>query len=520
MENSYFLQEHGINQIKVNKSKKKTVSLSTFFISLIMVAVLVILIFLKWDDIMWFFWVNTQEEGTDVVSWLSVWDEVAFSGSIRPDGDMENYTHTYLSDQYWYIWLKSKTIILNNYSDWVYFEWIVEKIYREMPIVLVTKIYNLDINEIENTWDISEDLTGESIDSQTVYLPNLWLYFNEDFLQKYSLVNEWDWSILKIKNLETSVIYPINYFKCSTSSSSENCERLNNLYSSSSSTKFVDKYGVSYYKDLEVNSRFFSNDLLFGYKINDADESFVRDMSTLLTVVNKNFVEKNILPKISSLCVVNHAGIEKVEKSELSYKNSDFYYIIDWLDNDKNKIHCELKIDPKLSNFAQIVSINLVEAENTETTWDVLSWLNDNSQNGNVENNAWNISKQEQQVYSRDVDVEQFPINLEKKITFTSSRGHSFIFPSSNIAYQWVSASEDFGQVGVNCFSAMNVVKYADKELVGTQWNVVIYECTVKNSFDDSNPTLIYKNIWDKHFVIQIIDPAWVDFANNIEIIA
>ena len=136
---------------------------------------------------------------------------------------------------------------------------------------------------------------------------------------------------------------------------------------------------------------------------------------------------------------------------------------------------------------------------------------------------TWNKTEpenKEQQAYIRDIDVEQFPINLDKKLTFTSSRWHSFIFPSSNLAYQWVNVSEDFGQVWVNCFSAMNVVKYADKELVESQGNVVIYECNVKNTFDDSDKTLIYKKVWDKNFVIKINDPARVNFANNIEIIA
>jgi hypothetical protein len=42
----------------------------------------------------------------------------------------------------------------------------------------------------------------------------------------------------------------------------------------------------------------------------------------------------------------------------------------------------------------------------------------------------------------------------------------------------------------------------------------------VKNTFDDSDKTLIYKKVWDKNFVIKINDPARVNFANNIEIIA
>lgn len=517
MENSYFSEEHGINQIKVNKPKKKTVSVSTFIVSLIMVAALVSIIFLKWNDILWFFWAEQEIDEGEIFHGLSVGDEVAFSWSIRADGDMENYTHSYVSSEYWVILLKSKNLILNDYSDDVYFEWVVEKIYREMPIVLVTSIYNLENNEMENTWE--ELQTWENLDVQKKYLPNIWLYFDEGFFEKYALVNEWDWSILKIKNLETNIIHSINYFKCNTvSQSSENCEYLGDFYASASNTKLVDKYGVSYYKDPEVNSRFFSNDSLFGYKTNDEDESFVRDLSTLMTVINKNFADKNILPKIWSLCKVDHSSIEKVDKSEFSYKNSNFYYYVEWLDFAKNKINCELKVDPTLSLFAQVISVNIEENKEKDTedkgnTWDI-STLVDTQE-------TWektDIDKKES--YNRDPNVEQFPINLEKTLTFTSSRWHSFIFPSSKIAYQWRSVSENFWQVWVNCFSAMNVVKYEDKDLVETQWNVIIYECTVKNSFDDSDNTLIYKNVWEKHFVIQIVDPAWIDFANNIEILA
>ena len=515
MENSYFSEEHGINQIKVNKPKKKAISVPTFIVSLIMVAALVAIVFLKRDDIMWFFWIQDEIGETEVSYWLSVWDEVVFSGSIKADWDMENYTHTYVSNEYWVVWLKSKSLILNNYSDDVYFEWVVERIFHEMPIVLVTKIYNLDNDEFEDTWDNLE--TWEDVSAQVKYLPSLWLYFGEDFFEKYSLVNEWDWSFLKIKNLETNVINSINYFKCDTKAqSSENCTYLNDFYSKTSNTKLVDKYWVTYYKDLEVNSWFFSNDSRIGYKINDEDESLVRDLSTLMTIVNKNYVEKNVLPKIWSLCKVDHSSIEKVENAELSYKNSNLYYTIEWLDSDENKINCELKIDPSISSLAQVVSVSIDESneDKAETTWNTSTWVDTLD---DKEGNDW-IIEPEKQAYNRDESVEQFPINLEKKLTFTSSRWHSFVFPSSKIAYQWRSSSENFWQVWVNCFSAMNVVKYEEKELVETQWNVVIYECTVKNTFDDSDDTLIYKNVWDKHFVIQIVDPAWIEFAHNIEI--
>lgn len=510
MENSYFSEEHGINQVKVNKPRK-WVSVPTFIISLIMVACLVVLLFLKRDDIMWFFGAETEWQKTEVDQGLSVWDEVTFSWNIKNDWDMVNYTHSYFSDEYWTIWLKSSKLNLNEFAQDVYFEWIVEKISHEIPIINVTKIYNIEENEQELTWDSIE--TWENIETNDKYLPKLWLYFGEDFFEKYSLVNEWDGSTLKIKDLETNIIYTINYFKCNTSNNSENCNHLNNLYSQSSSKKFVDKYWVNYYKDSEVNSRFFSNDSLFGYKINDTDESFVKDVSTLMTIVNKNFAEKNILPKAKSLCTANHSSMEKVNKSEFSYKDWNFFYNLEWNDINDNTITCELKINPSLSSFAQVESVEIINKEETSQSEE---WNKETTE-------TWSKTEpdnKEQQAYIWDTDVEQFPINLDKKLTFTSSRGHSFIFPSSNLAYQGVNVSEDFWQVWVNCFSAMNVVKYADKELVESQGNVVIYECKVKNTFDDSDKTLIYKKVWDKDFVIKINDPARVNFANNIEIIA
>lgn len=518
MENSYFAQEHGVNQLKVDKSKK-WVSIPTFIISLLMVAGLVVLLFLKWDDIMWFFGTETNIQEVENNQALSVWDEVVFRWNIKNDGDMVNYTHSYLSDEYWIIWLKSSKLNLNEFSEDVYFEWIVEKINREIPIVNVTKIYDLQEDNIEYTWNAIE--SWENLDVNDKYLPKLWLYFGEKFFEKYSLVNEWDGSVLKIKNLDTNVIYSVNYFKCNTVSQwSENCKYLLDWYSTSSINKLVDKYWVNYYKLSERDYWFFSNDLIIWYKINDVDESFVRDLSTLMTVVNKSFVEKTILPNVKSLCTMNHSSIDNISKSEVLHKDWNIYYTIEWTDDDNNTMVCELRVDPTLSLFAQVEKVEIVNNEewnNEDVKVNNEEWTGEVEQENRDQNESQNIDSQ---AYIWDTDVEQFPINLDKKLTFTSSRGHSFIFPSSNLAYQWVNVSEDFGQVWVNCFSAMNVVKYADKELVESQWNVVIYECNIKNTFDDSDKTLIYREVWDKKFVIQINDPARVDFANNIEIVA
>jgi len=41
--------------------------------------------------------------------------------------------------------------------------------------------------------------------------------------------------------------------------------------------------------------------------------------------------------------------------------------------------------------------------------------------------------------------MKQFPITLDKTLTFTSTRGHSIIFPSKKISYQSSSISDDLG---------------------------------------------------------------------------
>ncbi len=64
----------------------------------------------------------------------------------------------------------------------------------------------------------------------------------------------------------------------------------------------------------------------------------------------------------------------------------------------------------------------------------------------------------------------------------------------------------------------MNVVKYAEKVDVDERGSAKVYECSVKEGFDDSSERLIYKEIWGKHFVVEIVDPSWVQFANNINI--
>jgi hypothetical protein len=117
-----------------------------------------------------------------------------------------------------------------------------------------------------------------------------------------------------------------------------------------------------------------------------------------------------------------------------------------------------------------------------------------------------------------DTNIDQFPLNLEKPLVFTSSRGHSISFPSPKISYKSDSVSENLDTAGINCYVATKVIEYAKKDLIDSEPSVIVYECKIKENVD--LPYEYYaKPVSDgRTFVVSVIDPAWHDFANNIQV--
>jgi len=115
---------------------------------------------------------------------------------------------------------------------------------------------------------------------------------------------------------------------------------------------------------------------------------------------------------------------------------------------------------------------------------------------------------------------QQFPITIGTGTLFSSSRGHSILFPSKKISFQSLSlATTDFGIKGLRCYSQINVVAYANKSQVTTAPAVKIFECTNKT---DTVPAQFASITLDdgRVFLIEATDPTWGNFANAIEISA
>lgn len=492
MRDDYFAENMGKNVHNTKQQQKKWVSIATLIISIIAVVILTLIVSAKWDNILEWIWVEIQSEDEISDVNLSIWDDVELTGVIVSDGDMTNYTHT-ITTEYGIVGLKSSKFNLNNYSKEVSLEWIVEKFYQWVPVVSVSSIYEIDFeDEMEEImWNI-----------QKKYLPKVWMYFDENFFEKYSLINEWNGSVIKIKELESSQIIEIQYFKCDANSLNENCDKLVQNIWWQASQNFVDSYWNKYYKQSWLESWFFTN-WIYWYFINELQDSYVKNLSKYVVLVNQKFVEKNVSKNVSKLCVKWDSILKNIVKWELKLQSAKLVYLVNWNDWNEAEISCQLEIDPLLTDGAKLISM------------DVKWW---NSEAWNEDNEEWNDNTEWQKTTDWNPNVAQFPINLEKKMTFTSSRWHSFVFPSSNLSYKGFDSDENFDQAWVRCYSAMHVVAYTNSWALETDPSVIIYECSMKKWFDDSAQNIIYRQAWDRNFVIKIVDPAWVNFANNIEI--
>lgn len=512
MDSNYFAENAEINRSMVKSHK--SVSIPTLIISILTTIVLVLIIMNNWNNIVETIGFEQKIVETEWIDKLTVWDEVKLSWNIFDDGDLINYTHTLDSMEYGKIWLKSQNINLNNYEKEVYVEGIVEKIRQWIAVVEIDTIYSLNLEEKDGNIDINEEENKESswnvIESR--YLSNMWLYLDDGFFEKYSLVNEWEDGTLKIKDIKTNYIINLDYFKCNNAINEQNCSRFNKIFANSASEKFVAADGTNYYKQSEVQSWFFSNGDLFWFFANDVDDKAFKSVSKYIKIVNDKFVENEILDKVSAVCWEPGKAVENVNKYELVLKNNDLYLNIEWDDWVEIDYICETKVNPLIKNMLELV--NLTEDDSKNKKADNQEETKDKNEENQKNDDASEIISE----YDWDVEVEQFPINLQKTLEFSSRRGHTIVFPSSNIAYAGTSVQKDFNQKWVNCFSVMNVVKYSEKADVEIKWDIKIYECTIKDWFDDWAKNLIHKTVWDKDFIIEIVNPAWVDFAENLVI--
>lgn len=468
-------------------------SSNTFWIILISVLFFLFLVFSKWDKIEEFF--GFSLESTALNSGFLLGEEVSVEGILTQDGDFITHTHKLSTLTSGVFWLKSKTINLNQYSWTVLVEWLIDTQHQELFIIDVIKITAQIDSGMLMSWETE---TGTIVGQ---YFPEIWLYFSPSFFDEYEIIST-DKNILQIKSLTSNSTIKIDYFLCKRGDANRDCKQLSSTFTDSSEKSFTNQYGTTFYKLAEVSSWFFANQDLFGYFINNVPEQEVTKISSYITLPTSEYIKTMIQPKVSTLCKAGNIIMNEVKKTTLFIDQGKpaVTFAGIW---EKWSAECTIILDLSLSSFWTVKSFNYKE--------DGLTWANSTT--------SLDVPVVSQPKPSQiDTNVTQFPISLEKPLVFTSSRGHSISFPSSKISYSSTSVSENLDTAWVNCYVATNVIEYAKKDLIDSEPTVIVYECKIKENVD--LPYQYYlKPVSDgRTFVVSVLNPAWNDFANNIQV--
>ncbi len=466
---------------------------NAFWIILISVVFFLFLVFSKWNKIEQFFGLSLEQ--TEYTSDFVLGEEVSVEGLLTQDWDFITHTHKLSTLSSGVFGLKSKTINLNQYSGTVLVEWFVDTEHQWLYIIDVTKIIAQTDEEI---------LTGDLLTGAIVgqYLPQAWIYLLPSFFENYTLVSTGN-NVIKIISLTTNETINIDYFLCKKWNSNTDCKQLSTTFADSNEKTFTTQYGTVFYKLSEVKSWFFNNQELFGYFINNTSEEEVLKLSSFLVLPTAEYIKNVVEPKMSSLCKEGNVVMSSVTKTTLSLDQGKIVAL--FFGNWENwTAECSLIVDPSLPTFWTLKSFLYKEAA---LTWTVEFPIGETP-----------VINQPQQPTQKPTDVAQFQINLEKALVFTSSRGHSISFPSPKISYKSDSISENLGLAWVNCYVATKVIEYAKKDLIDSEPTVIVYECKIKENVD--LPYEYYtKPLSDgRTFVVSVINPAWHDFANNIQV--
>jgi len=463
---------------------KRSVSLLTLFIVILCTFILAFVLFKNFDRIS-----NRFSSSIESTTGFEIGQEVSLSGMLQADGDLISYTHTLTLADATIVGLKSRTLDLSVYSWMIDIQGTVEKELNDIYIIEVKLV----------SWNLADTWTAESLlwSGSGIYISQAGIYLPAEFGASYTLLNQWENGVLKVQNIVTNQIIQISYFACKKTDPNKNCSQLQqNIWASAEKTVST-SYGATLYKLEWVTSWFLTNGNFYGYFINDIPEEEVVNVVNAFILPTAYYVQNTMLSNIQWLCTDGFTSLMQVTTHSLGVDLNWLIVNIQWPTADGSAT-CKVFIDP--SQAAGGTKISYISNTTNPTSDDTTSTT---------------ITT----IPTIDTSVKQFPINLDKTMTFTSSRGFSIIFPSSNIAYESFNVNEDLDLSGVRCSTKMNVTKFADKATMNDDPKVRIFSCSIKGTLNNVGNSILQKTSanWI-NFLIQIMDPARAEFATNIQI--
>jgi len=518
---------HSYRSKNVNQPEKRWVSIATLIIAITTTLAISFFVFKNIDNIKELIsWEKVAVVVTEKTNEIYVWSIIETEWLLSDDGDLVNYTHRLHTSTYGTLWLISKNINLGDYQWTIEIKWVIEKLKWDMFIVDVFSVIWEKVPEEELlSGDIELDIWATN---SWKYIKDAGLFLSEDFLTKYEIVSISSEKVI-FKNLITNKIIYLQPFVCDTKSDTKNCKKINESYKQMSMNSFITSDEIAFHKNPEWRSWFISNDNVWWYFSEDLTGTEITTFSQHIKFVNRSLVSDILEPNFKKLCRNDEKAIQDISSFTTSLEWWKFYVNIKWEWYGK-KVSCVLEFDPNLVVWWKLVDIEFIDK--TNNTGDIIDDDKKIDKNEDLEedkkleedkdknNDSFSYNEENRnEVEWFDTDIEQFPINLEKSYTFESRRWHTIIFPSKNISFGPADTIEDktLWQDGVNCWAQINVVKYkvsdADRD---SKPSIKIYECTIKDWFKTSAKFRYLVTADEKNFIVEIVDPSWKDFWDNI----
>lgn len=486
-------------QTTLQKKRTNTSSGLWFFVKVIVVILLWIVVWTQKD--MFLSMIGLSHEDKLIINQD---DDVLFVGkSITTEWIIQkassrkyNYTHTIEDTNYGVLWLRSTTIDLNALSGTTKLEWQV--------IDFVNNIY---IVEITNAEMLSKD---KETQSSLLYFARPWILIQDMSAQWFSITNQESstTSTISIANSTTKAQVNIRYFSCSNDQAYD-CKRFQDTFENTVGVHFVDSYNNRFYKLKDANTWFVNLENKYGVYIETSNEALLTMIIPNIQFITSQWAKATLWQVAQTLCNGSGYQIQEVINGTISQEGWNIIRNLQGTSQNYEPIECKLSINPLAISTSTLISITKKQWNTVVVTTSATAPQSSPQALPSVEEKP----TQTNNLSLTNNNVEQIPLKPGKELSF-STRGINISFPSPNISF----ASTNINKTvqGLSCTTATNIVLYANKTNLTTNPSVVMYFC--KPGITETGNNFRVMNTANTTILIELLDPAWVNFINWITI--
>lgn len=253
---------------------------------------------------------------------------ITFAGNIRAENKFPLYTHNITNKKGEEIFVKSSDINLTKYNGTIEIVGTIEDMQKGTPIVNVHTL---------------------KLPDQKLIIKNNIYFFVKDLLYiDFSNQNQLG-ARKKDKEIEVlfndKKIFSVERFLCSRVLKNKSCNYLIDDYGQNQKENFDSYRWYTFYKHGTGLRTVFDGEM-FGYIFKNVDENMILDISSIIRIIDKDFIWSNKKDQIQKACKEKGKEIKQVTRSKIIYENENLITLaIEWEQPKTDTSMCEITFD-------------------------------------------------------------------------------------------------------------------------------------------------------------------------------